>query len=1186
MPLVRFEVKNEYGLGAGKLYNAAATDAQDPKALLDGVAVAGLVGLLRQLGDLADFAAEVFHGLQEQVISTNSRSRKLMTRIQNTEAALPPLEKAMFSQTSHVHLAYTPGLEWHAQIKNQQNHFICSNLPQFILDVYEDCREPPQLQWLDKFDAGGPGSCLKKYSDPSFFRRASASSSMPNNGQLQKERKARKLKKRKSQKVNSQISHSASFFDAGSRVQLSSSTETTLDMRFKSDPRDLSHSLGSRERTSGFIECVYQPSTSLQVDEVKIMDSYSESNKQIGAPLKSVYSGEQAALMFDDIACSALVQPDEGKIMESYSGYDEQITIPPKSVYFDEQAASMLHHIAGRGSGESDEVKTKESYSESDEPTTDPLKASYYDKRAAPVLDDIPCCAELEKTSPRSPSVTWDEKTELIEATCIYSGAEDVQEVPGTNFEPQEFASKRLPGMRVDQVDTSVEGEDVSNVISSGKELDEIESGTENYVDALNTIESESDNEFDSQMKRKLELYSSISDGLADLLITEPKAEILDHDLKRHQSPLITYNHVDGALSNLDDSNSSLLVVHESLQGAESSCSLLEKDSSQIPGDSVSPVCLSAKMSTENIESSSVPNLPDIHNFAHADNADGLRRKSLVCESTSYGSRGTNTPELFQNSTVQDCLVQSSNVGSVMFWTNGNLFGLQPSKPPDFSAPNGVRCGSMTDHNDTTVLLSNLKQDVFSINSQYSDSRIDRRQGGLVYSDPVNRFHQSEYQSLSNSTPVLPQTEQPAVADAKTATIGGNHGHEEQSPFLSRLRHDFLMNGLQKSGVLSYDGKLKADVPLRSSEFENGQCHHFVETNSEEQLASPVNFSPPSPPLQHMTISFQPISGFDTCRLKLRYPDGIHDHEGTVDAFPSFQLVPELNDMKHDIDLDSDDDTFCRSHSCMSHDELSHLSDSDSEVWNSGGTRESKEKMLNDGSYGISPIESISESFDYKTTDGKSIHDNGTRETIAMMGGVHCQSSSILPPALDTVNFFPYEEPMTYNSNETMECLLPQEPSLPPPLPPMQWRISKTESYGATDEYSAVSNAPLGFSNLEPLKTSVSLQEKNTLANLVHGIEERTTMAMEIKRFAERKLNGQKESSLNVNGKKEDDKDDLLHQIRIKSFNLRHIETSRPNLTTGATTNEAVTAILVKANAIRQAVGSDDGEEDDAWSDS
>lgn len=59
MPLVRFAIKNEYGLGVGELYKDGV-ESEDPKAVLDGVAVAGLVGLLRQLGDLAQYVPPAF----------------------------------------------------------------------------------------------------------------------------------------------------------------------------------------------------------------------------------------------------------------------------------------------------------------------------------------------------------------------------------------------------------------------------------------------------------------------------------------------------------------------------------------------------------------------------------------------------------------------------------------------------------------------------------------------------------------------------------------------------------------------------------------------------------------------------------------------------------------------------------------------------------------------------------------------------------------------------------------------------------------------------------------------------------------------------------------------------------------------------------------------------------------------
>ncbi|CAL5354169.1 unnamed protein product [Camellia sinensis] len=56
------------------------------------------------------FAAEDFHGFQEQVMSTSSRSHKMVVRVQRNEAALAPLEKVILAQKSHLHFAYTAAL--------------------------------------------------------------------------------------------------------------------------------------------------------------------------------------------------------------------------------------------------------------------------------------------------------------------------------------------------------------------------------------------------------------------------------------------------------------------------------------------------------------------------------------------------------------------------------------------------------------------------------------------------------------------------------------------------------------------------------------------------------------------------------------------------------------------------------------------------------------------------------------------------------------------------------------------------------------------------------------------------------------------------------------------------------------------------------------------------------------------
>ncbi|OEL18401.1 Protein SCAR2 [Dichanthelium oligosanthes] len=145
MPLSRHTVGNEYALGGRDLYRAA--DQHDPEAVLDGVAMAGLVGVLRQLGDLAEFSAQVFHGLYDEVMSTSARGHGLMLRVQQLEAELPLLEKES-CQRDYLYVASNSG----------------------------------------GYDIGGEGACLKRYTDPSFFKTDSACSTELQEG-IQSERR-------------------------------------------------------------------------------------------------------------------------------------------------------------------------------------------------------------------------------------------------------------------------------------------------------------------------------------------------------------------------------------------------------------------------------------------------------------------------------------------------------------------------------------------------------------------------------------------------------------------------------------------------------------------------------------------------------------------------------------------------------------------------------------------------------------------------------------------------------------------------------------------------------------------------------------------------------------------------------------------------------------------------------------
>ncbi|XP_024968030.1 protein SCAR4-like [Cynara cardunculus var. scolymus] len=193
MPINRYQIRNVYSLADPELYKAA--DKDDPEALLEGVAMAGLVGVLRQLGDLAEFAAEIFHDLHEEVMATAARGHGLLARVQQLESEFPSIERAFLSQTRHSIFFPNSGIDWHPNRQTAHNLITTGDLPRFVMDSYEECRGPPRLFLLDKFDVGGAGACLKRYTDPSVYK-VEASSFEIESAETQRDKKIRKTKKK------------------------------------------------------------------------------------------------------------------------------------------------------------------------------------------------------------------------------------------------------------------------------------------------------------------------------------------------------------------------------------------------------------------------------------------------------------------------------------------------------------------------------------------------------------------------------------------------------------------------------------------------------------------------------------------------------------------------------------------------------------------------------------------------------------------------------------------------------------------------------------------------------------------------------------------------------------------------------------------------------------------------------
>ncbi|KAJ4978531.1 hypothetical protein NE237_009311 [Protea cynaroides] len=149
MPLTRIRLRNEYSLGAPELYMAA--NCQDPKAILDGVAVAGLVGNRASRG-------LVLSRVRAKDRSFNQRTRILVCLSISAAEALKKMRRSGQYADSGVN-AYVSAQIQHMSAQRMQhnsamNHFPgrLDALPSEEEHHYVSSKTEKQWQW----DRDGP----------------------------------------------------------------------------------------------------------------------------------------------------------------------------------------------------------------------------------------------------------------------------------------------------------------------------------------------------------------------------------------------------------------------------------------------------------------------------------------------------------------------------------------------------------------------------------------------------------------------------------------------------------------------------------------------------------------------------------------------------------------------------------------------------------------------------------------------------------------------------------------------------------------------------------------------------------------------------------------------------------------------------------------------------------------------
>ncbi|OAY24938.1 protein SCAR3 isoform X2 [Manihot esculenta] len=1215
MPLVRFEVRNEYRLGQPELYKEA--NREDPKAVLDGVAVAGLVGILRQLGDLAEFAAEVFHGLQEQVTTTASRSHKLKVRVQKIEAKLPSLEKAVLAQTSHIHLAYTAGSEWHSRIHNGQNHFISNDLPRFIMDSYEECRDPPRLHLLDKFDTGGPGSCLKRYSDPTFFRRASGNFNEPDVEKFPKEKKTRKTKKKRPSRRNADFLRSASMPNQSARMQYATTivngrtssptgTSSTNDMTLKSDLGDHSNSFDSRTG-SAYVECVFHLSSSRQPEEHEPKE-YSSRFMHHNDNIDSVFPDGQHSIETKNFPQSSSPEPtvpasscdtwdEKAEIVEtkglncdgsespemSTTDYDLGIHHEEIANYRDPDESGMVfdNEDAQKSSTDKNEIDEVESEPDNYEDALNTIESESE--------NDLDCQTkrELEQLSSKvNDEGIEDEASKMAQHISVDFPAKSESYIA---------SDISLKGM-VSELPISVPSNTI--VHEHASYISEEPSGSD--ISPKEGMVSEEPSGSDISPKEGM-----VSEEPSGSDISPKEGMVSEEPSGSDISPK------EGIVSELPMPIPSDTVAHEHTSNTSKEPSVLDNIGSSTCADALDGSEVGSLVSDPSSSSDGISNLVEPLSEITASSACKPQESPKTQElAKSHESPESQKMAVSQEShKSQESQAELSSVLSVSFWTNGGLLGLEPSKPPDFAVSNAsmqdslARCkgevksspnlGSMPSDNGERVRPGRLiKDDHF--NSRCEDQDAESEKSGDFHHS--NRFGSVHMGGLNGTSIAKPEKELCPDADVKSASRETSQENDENSGQMFGLGPRLLINGLRKTMSLIPDSKPEMASSQRSNALEQRNGHDSIAYHANPGKASNDKFGhksivdslTSSPPLEHMKMSFHPIDGFEVSKLKLKVPDGNHSTGSFRDMFPSFQLVPEHCIPMQHAGSESDDDTFCRSSPYMSDDCLSHHSDSCSEQWEPGESPQNQDPGLYDALCRISSVESVSSSLQAGEMGKNGLHmDSGLKSEYTENGADPSLHSLLDLPSFDAVSpVLQEKENENLDPRNLIELHNPKECNpVPPPPPPVQWWVTKPASYVAEEKQNIVSDT-VSEQHIVDLKLSgsiISQQHKPAPAKKHQTVEEALKFKPNNKDHW--KLNAQGEVSVPPNGKGMDEKEDFLHQIKTKSFTLRRTVTAKPTFASGPAANDKVSAILEKANAIRQAVGSDDGEDDDTWSD-
>lgn len=169
-----------------------------PDEALDSQAVTNMLGILSQLGQLSQFAAEIFQGLFETASQTGQRISKLSTRVTGLEANTSQFEKHLKeSPASYFYSNPRPVGKYVRSDDLSHSLLVSQTRPLSMQKARSEVEEVPKLNLLDHLTAE---PALKKFSDPGFFLTEWIKAEQEKQTDMQEERKKR-AERRKDKKM-------------------------------------------------------------------------------------------------------------------------------------------------------------------------------------------------------------------------------------------------------------------------------------------------------------------------------------------------------------------------------------------------------------------------------------------------------------------------------------------------------------------------------------------------------------------------------------------------------------------------------------------------------------------------------------------------------------------------------------------------------------------------------------------------------------------------------------------------------------------------------------------------------------------------------------------------------------------------------------------------------------------------